>query len=434
MRILLLVHLYPPQHHAGTENLTHGLAKALLQAGHEVLVLAGAIEAEEGGTDTHDGVTVHRLPSPAVVHSNPAGEQAVADTIGSFRPDVLHVMHLQRHGVGIIAVAARYNLPCVFTATDFWIRCPMSQLTLPDGRACTGIDPVAGNCLQHIASVRSGASRHLARLPAPLWQVGGWLAGTKLLSYTRAGSKISSLARRNQIISAALGQIAACIAPSEPIAEALLAMGVPAKRIHRLPYGLPDLGPAPQVERGKRGPLRFGCMATLSAHKGLHIAAQALANIPRTLDCTLDIWGAETSDVAYVSRLRRLAASDQRIRIHPAFSPELLGLHLSHIDMLLVPSLWIENAPLVAASAMTVGCPVLGSDVAGIAVVVEAGRSAKLIPPGDVAAWTASMTDYARNPNLVHVMSQSTRPTLPTMPNYTKQVCAIYDLVTKGAA
>ena len=60
---------------------------------------------------------------------------------------------------------------------------------------------------------------------------------------------------------------------------------------------------------------------------------------------------------------------------------------MAEIDALVVPSVWYENTPLVIYSAQAEKCPVIGSDLPGIAEVIihqyngllfEAGSSAGL--------------------------------------------------------
>jgi len=46
---------------------------------------------------------------------------------------------------------------------------------------------------------------------------------------------------------------------------------------------------------------------------------------------------------------------------------------LSHTDVLVVPSVWFENSPVVILEALASGTPVLGSDIGGIPEFVENG-------------------------------------------------------------
>ena len=63
MRILLLVHQYPPDHIGGTELYTQALAQALVQHGHEVTVFyRGAAPGTSLEKREETGVAVWRAP------------------------------------------------------------------------------------------------------------------------------------------------------------------------------------------------------------------------------------------------------------------------------------------------------------------------------------------------------------------------------------
>ena len=57
---------------------------------------------------------------------------------------------------------------------------------------------------------------------------------------------------------------------------------------------------------------------------------------------------------------------------------------LSRIDVLAVPSQWLETGPLVVLEAFAAGTPVIGSDLGGIRELVSDGRDGLLVPHDDV--------------------------------------------------
>ncbi len=65
---------------------------------------------------------------------------------------------------------------------------------------------------------------------------------------------------------------------------------------------------------------------------------------------------------------------------------------------LLVPSLWFENAPLVIRQAIESSLPVLASDIGGLAELVNDNITGRLIPPGEAAAWQATIEWALNNP------------------------------------
>ncbi len=64
---------------------------------------------------------------------------------------------------------------------------------------------------------------------------------------------------------------------------------------------------------------------------------------------------------------------------------------MAETDALVVPSIWMENAPLTVLQARAAGVPVIASDVSGIREVMEPGVHGVLVPPGDEGALADAM-------------------------------------------
>ena len=72
------------------------------------------------------------------------------------------------------------------------------------------------------------------------------------------------------------------------------------------------------------------------------------------------------SDAAYAARLRSLAAGLD-VEFAGSLPPAQMPGFLRSLDVLVVPSVWPENAPYVVLESLAVGTPVLASRVRGIA-------------------------------------------------------------------
>jgi glycosyltransferase involved in cell wall biosynthesis len=55
-------------------------------------------------------------------------------------------------------------------------------------------------------------------------------------------------------------------------------------------------------------------------------------------------------------------------------------------DLVLLPSVWYENASQTLAESLTAGTPVAGADIGGIPEFIEHGTTGYLFPPGDATA------------------------------------------------
>jgi glycosyltransferase involved in cell wall biosynthesis len=89
-------------------------------------------------------------------------------------------------------------------------------------------------------------------------------------------------------------------------------------------------------------------------------------------------------------RLRARAAVTPGVTVRPAVPhPQVPALLAAH-DLLLFPSTWEENSPLVLLEAGAAGLRVLASDTAGPRFVAP---QARFLPPGDVPAWRRALEE-----------------------------------------
>ena len=108
--------------------------------------------------------------------------------------------------------------------------------------------------------------------------------------------------------------------------------------------------------------------------------------------------------------LSELRASDHRIRFIPAKDHEQVGEFLAGIEVLAVPSQWLETGPLVVLEAFAAGTPVIGSELGGIKELVTHGRNGLLVVHDDVDAWAAAMVRLATDHGLLQRLRQEIGP------------------------
>ncbi len=167
MKILLAIHEFFPESTGGAEVLTRDTGKLLQSRGHEVRIFTaypakGPVKDEERfDRYIHEGLTIERF----IYSPGPMGEQDnlfeieynnlffaanFREFLKKWRPDVVHFFHLHRLTASAIDVCAELGIPAVYTATDFWPVCLLSQLRLHDNSMCTGPNRNAVKCLRHL--------------------------------------------------------------------------------------------------------------------------------------------------------------------------------------------------------------------------------------------------------------------------------------------
>ena len=155
------------------------------------------------------------------------------------------------------------------------------------------------------------------------------------------------------------------VAPSAALAEEYVRLGLPRGPAAGVPTTASPLDAAPRLARRRPAPLRIGFVGTLVWHKGVHVLLEAARAAARRR-LRLDVFG----DARHVSRLRRRgcarAAHGLPVRSAVASSARAGAASTRRLDVLVVPSLWLENSPLVIHEAFQAGVAVVGRRIGGI--------------------------------------------------------------------
>lgn len=415
MRILLAVHAFPPRSTAGTEIYTLRLGQALLALGHEVRVLTAVHDLSHrhgevrrrshGGLDVAEVVSNHEGGTLESTYADATIAAAAGSVVDAFAPDCLHIQHLLNLATGIVARARRGGARVVMTLHDHWLGCFRDGLRMrEDLSVCRTIDHevcaecVAGSPYLPPAIQRGllGAARGagLGRLVHRVHDIAP-RAADRALAALRAVAPahrglVAALDQRARTLRAAALEIDALVAPTRFVGDRAVEWGAPADRVTVSAYGAVAGPGRPRVAGPRR---RIGYLGAMAPHKGVHVLVDAFRRV-RDPGITLDLHGPLTMAPAYVERLRNAAAGDPRIRFHGGFAEGGQAGILAGLDLVVVPSVWWENSPLVALEALAEGVPVVASAIGGLPEIVPEGAG-MVVPPGDAAALAAVLADAA---------------------------------------
>src|SRR5262245_30333802 len=323
MNIVLPVHHFPPRYSAGAELYTFRLARWLQEHGHQVEVVCVEVIDHHGPAelqalkDNYEGIAVWRLAFDMAragdfrwTYDNPLLNTWFTSYFRRNRPDVVHCQAGYLIGATPIIAACAAGVPTALTLHDYWFLCPRITLQRGDGSLCETIPEDPAGCAW---CMRLESRRY--RLPE---QLSAGLAG-RVAHAVALGAGRREMSDRRARLLAALGLPDAVIPPSRFLAERFAPFVAP-ERMHLSRYGLdpaPFLGlrrPAPD------GTLRIGFTGQIAPHKGVHLLVEAFRALqPRGRLIELHIYGGLEARPDYVSRLRRLAGSDERIHFHGRF-------------------------------------------------------------------------------------------------------------------
>jgi glycosyltransferase involved in cell wall biosynthesis len=447
LKILLTVHQFFPDYAAGTEVLTRSVAKALLLRGHEVHVLTGfpttqALSDEER-FDEYDfeGIHVYRFHHGYVPmagqtslielgYNNHLAARYFGQILQRYQPDLVHFFHLNRLGTGLIDAAVQAGVPAFMTPTDFWAICPTGQLVLGNGKLCTGPSAYAGNCVKHFAqgSQKGLAGTLAGALPTPLVGLLSRLTQAGALPPYPRQIEVKAIAARLPTNVARLNQLAKIVAPNRFMADLLLRHGVAPQRVVQCAFGIDVAGPQAQPKRSfprqTSQALRVGFIGTLAPHKGCQVLIEAFKALPPG-QATLQIYGNPQDFPDYAAGLQQRAHGQQHITFCGVFPNAQIADVLAGLDVLVVPSLWYENTPLVLYSAQAASCPVVASDFPGISEVITHGLNGLLFDAGNVAALARQLRRLLDEPGLPAALSANAQPPKTTA-TYVDELLAIW--------
>jgi len=110
----------------------------------------------------------------------------------------------------------------------------------------------------------------------------------------------------------------------------------------------------------------------------------------------------------YEDVLKAAAAKLENVKVHFSGHREEIGPWFAIGNLVAVPS-YIEPFGLVAAEAMSLGLPVIASDVGGLAEIVEDGISGILAPPKNANALAAAIENVLNDPELACELGENGR-------------------------
>ncbi|QLO06794.1 glycosyltransferase (plasmid) [Citrobacter freundii] len=445
MRILLTVHQFFPEFKAGTEVLTLSVAKQLIALGHEVYVFTGFPGEENTPEDqrldnyTYDGVSVSRFKHAytpmfgqksmiEVGYKNLLAQHFFIDLVTDFKPDYVHHFHLNRLGVGLIEYLHQQRIPQFFTPTDFWMICPTAQLMWEGGRYCAGPDKHAGNCIKHFARDRLGntAGKMIELVPASVFATVARLTKKSSFIAFPMSQEMSALHDRLGNTVAALNKLDGIVTPNNFMRELFINHGVKQEKIHNCHFGV-DIK-VPDITLEKREVSNkpcYGFIGTLAPHKGCHVVIDALNKLPKGM-ASLKIYGGHSDFPEYYENLVKLAGDNPDIEFCGTFDNNDIGVVIAKFDALIVPSVWYENTPLVIYSAHACQCPVIASDLPGIAEVVKEGVNGILYEAGNSNELSAIFSSLSNNPEKLNDLRHGCQPPL-SVKTYTQKLLDIWN-------
>lgn len=439
MRILQVVHTFPPHSYSGAEKYAQQLSTELARD-HEVHVfypIAGDepyslhssrcddYYTHELSLNGHKGVNFTNIlgaASLAKTIRNARVETIFAEFIRRLRPDVVHFQHLMYLSAELIRIVKQEGIPTVLTLHDYWFLCPTVQMHRHDGSVCLQPEPsVCRKCwskkrANSIAnklpqlSTRSTIPKDLLRLAFSLV------------------NDVEAFDARNNHLMDMLGIVDLIIAPSHYLRKTFVSFGVPPERILHLHNGYQRQGLSTKTENSTRKKMVFGYVGRIVPIKGVHVLIDAFLNIP-TESAELLIYGGYDENSSYIQDL--LNRTQNATNIHFMGRTDNISQAYSAIDVLVFPSVWYENCPLVLSERRLTRIPVIASKLGAIPEFVEDGVDGLLFTAGDPTDLFHQMEAFIESPDKVRKFSSNIQANPPTIQEQADKLRTIYEVLVE---
>lgn len=396
MRILQVTHGFPPESVGGVEQHVDGLSRALANAGQLVHVYARTSDVQL----PQGGLRIEREGNPAITRVAYRWEgvdglesmyrcNPMANALDAFlqqrkeqgeRFDVAHVHHLTGMSTDSLQTLRKHGIPSVLTLHDYWLMCPRGQMWSRREEVCERVEAHrCGECLS---------------MTFPHW-----------VSRESGAQQATALHQRAKTILASADHL---VIPSGRAIAPFAALGIDATAIDVVENGvdtdaLRSLTPPPCGP----GPLRLGYLGTVMPSKGLHVLIDAVLRQPAN-SVELHVFGNAVNyhgDETYLTRCFQRLVPKVRIVYHGPYTTEMLPAVLSQLDVVCAPALWHEAFGLTVREALAASRPILVSRVGGLQDAVSDGVEGRVLPPGDVAAWSEAIQKLAADRGAVRAMS-----------------------------
>ena len=426
MKILQVIHGYPTRYNAGSEVYTQGLAQALAER-HEVHVFT---RQENAFLSEY---TMHRETDPSVPritlhvvnmarardgYRHAAVDGAFAGLLDEVRPEVVHVGHLNHLSTSLVFAASDRRVPVVFTLHDYWLMCPRGQFIQMYPQEPADVWSVCDGQEDRKCAVRCYVRYFSGDQDEYEWDAAYWTGW---------------VGRRMAHVREVSDAVDMFIAPSRHLLRRFRDdFGIPDRKLTYLDYGFHRQ----RIEGRRRTqgePFTFGYIGTHIPAKGVNHLIESFGRVSGS--SRLRIWGrdrgVETQGLKELARGLPDSAGSRIEWMGEYRNEDIVSDVFNRCDVIVVPSIWVENSPLVIHEALHARLPVITADYGGMAEYVHHERNGLLFAHRDPGSLAQQMKRLADDPQLAMRLGrrgyvQSDDGNVPDMTGHSLAVESIY--------
>ncbi len=427
MKILQVIHGYPMRYNAGSEIYTQTLCRELAGR-HEVHVFTREedpfapdfrLRQERDPDDPRIVLHVVNNPRNRDRYREPGIDRRFAEVLDRVRPDIVHVGHLNHLSTSLPFEAAKRSVPVVYTLHDYWPMCPRGQFmqTFPldpedPWSACDGQED--RKCAERCYARYFGGAPDEREADVAYWT--GWVG------------------RRMRHVREMTEAVDCFIAPARYLLDRYRdGFGIPQSKLVHLDYGFDLARLGGRRTRPEGGPFVFGYIGTHIPAKGIQHLIRAFGDVDG--EVRLRIWGRPRGqDTEALRALARDLPKGKADRVEwlPEYrNADIVGEVFDRVDSIVVPSVWVENSPLVIHEAQQARVPVITADAGGMAEHVRHGVNGLIFEHRSWRSLAERMQQFIDEPALARRLGRrgylySENGDVPAIEDHVRAVERIY--------
>ncbi len=341
MKVLKVIHGFPPHYMAGSEVYTYNLCQEL-KKNNEVYVFTRIENPYEDPytyfDEEYHEIKIRRVNKPQRDYTltdkylDPQIDAIFELFLEEIDPDVVHIGHLSHLSTNLPKIAKQKGYPVIYTLHDFWLKCYRGQLIKPDLQICKG--PSDENCLECVRNTFKEK-----------WN-------------------IEDIRIYRQHMDEAISYIDRLLSPSRFLLDFYRSNGIEKEKLVFSKYGFnKEIIKKKERDYKENTKISFGFMGRVIPVKGIKLLLEAFRELEKS---DLHIFGSIGGQKMFLEKY-----GNEKVFFDGSFNNWEINEILEKIDVLVVPSLWYENSPLVIQEAFMAGIPVITSDIGGMAELVK---------------------------------------------------------------
>ncbi len=451
-----------PESLGGTEFYTHNVSKSLLQRGYDVTILTAldsmALQRYKVLRTKFEGIEVIKIansPLHARSFSDHFKDNMIDDLfkeiIQNIKPDLIHFQHVAYLSGNLPEIAHQLHVPSIFTLHDYWYICFRSRLLRPDCGICPGPsegarcatcdgeslpNPTAVSRSPHLLKfishpvTRNLVTNTMAKIPQPVISQARNLLFKSPKQNGQAGSNPAPLLTENKhryaFFKKQFQYPEFVLSPSHHLKQRYEEVGY--REIMVLPLGYD------QIEKVKtppfNGQLKIVFIGNIERHKGVLVVLEELLTLQNNDRIKINIHG-RAKDPTYFAEIKRFARQYPKttIEFHGGFrSDQDLKRIFSQNHIMVFPSIWEENAPLVVREALLHGVPVVASNLGGVSEVIDDGVNGLLFDPYKQGDLLEKIQHILIEPDVLKSITQGAREShIESMADHVMKLTDLYN-------